>query len=1152
MNWAATPLGPPAAWPQSLRIPVRTMLSSRFAMWMAWGPELTFFCNEAYRRDTLGSKYPWALGRPASEVWAEIWPEIGPRIDKVIRTGAATWDEGLRLYLERAGYPEETYHTFSYSPLAGDDGAITGMLCVVREDTDRVISARRMATLQELGTAVSALLTPSEVYGAACDELGRNRSDFPFALFYVTAREDKEDPPETVLACAVGVDAGHPAAPPRMKIGADACWPLPAKTPAVVELVGRFRDLPAGDLPGPPTHAMVLPLTAQPGGAPLAWLVVGLNRYRPLDDAYCGFLELIARQVSAAVAAASAYEHERHRAEELAELDRAKTAFFTNVSHELRTPLTLMLGPVADALADADHPLPERQRARLEVAQRSAHRLLGLVNTLLDFSRLEVGRVEPNLEPIDLARHTADLAGMFESVARNAGLTLRVDVPDGSAPVRMDRDLWTKIVLNLLSNAVKFTFSGGIWVELRLPDSQSPSGLAELTVRDTGIGIDPADQEHLFERFRRVKGARSRSHEGSGIGLALVDELAALLGGGVSVESAVGVGSAFTVRVPVHGMRPGEPPTEAEPGLDVRHYVDEAARWVGESGASDLAGALPAPAGPDRPCVLVVEDNLDMRSYLASLLAGSYRVELAVDGADALRRIEQQLPDLVLTDVMMPNLDGFELVAALRGSPRTAALPVIMVSARGGEDGVYEGLEAGADDYLTKPFSARELLARVRANVELDRAKRAHAELQTSRVLLDETQRLARVASWEIDVATGSLTTSPEFGRMLRRTPDQLAALDLDGVLDNLVHPDDRRGVAEALNDALGGAPILYDAVFRTGDGGEVLMEIVGEVIRDADGNARALRGSIQDVGEQRRAAQQAIVDVAARQVAAREHQIAEELQASLLPKLDFDPDHLEVATFYSAGVEGTQVGGDWYDVIELGAGRTALVIGDVMGRGVRAAAVMGQLRTAIRAYARLDLPPADVLELCDGAVRELGDDQIVTSVYAVFDPVEHSLTFANAGHLPPLLVGADGSVQRLEASAGAPLGTGPLTITEERVPMTPGATLVLYTDGLVERRDRDIDAGIAVLATELSASTADLARIPACLVARMLPEGQDDDVGLLLARIPLDGPAVPSVRFAAGDTTRTVASARHWARRILSGWGVGADRCADAELLIG
>src|SRR5579875_3988274 len=145
VDWAATPLGDPDSWDPSLAAMVRAVLASQFSMWMAWGPELTFFCNEAYRRDTLGTKYPWALGRPAREVWAEIWPDIGPRIDTVLRTGEATWDEALLLFLERSGYAEETYHTFSYSTLATDEGQIVGMLCVVSEDTERVIAERRMA-----------------------------------------------------------------------------------------------------------------------------------------------------------------------------------------------------------------------------------------------------------------------------------------------------------------------------------------------------------------------------------------------------------------------------------------------------------------------------------------------------------------------------------------------------------------------------------------------------------------------------------------------------------------------------------------------------------------------------------------------------------------------------------------------------------------------------------------------------------------------------------------------------------------------------------------------------------------------------------------------------------------------------------------------
>ena len=184
VDWAATPLGLPGSWPQSLQTAVDILLSSRFPMWMAWGPQLTFFCNDAYRRDTLGRKYPWALGQ-ADEVWEEIWDDIGPRIDTVLVTGKATWDEGLLLFLERSGYPEESYHTFSYSPLRDEDAGVVGMLCVVREDTERVIGERRMATLRDLGSDPSVVRTEQETLEFARRQLDRNRQDLPFTLTYL-------------------------------------------------------------------------------------------------------------------------------------------------------------------------------------------------------------------------------------------------------------------------------------------------------------------------------------------------------------------------------------------------------------------------------------------------------------------------------------------------------------------------------------------------------------------------------------------------------------------------------------------------------------------------------------------------------------------------------------------------------------------------------------------------------------------------------------------------------------------------------------------------------------------------------------------------------------------------------------------------------
>jgi PAS domain S-box-containing protein len=1122
VDWAATPLGPPASWPQSLRSVVRIVLASRFSMWMAWGPELTFLCNDAYRRNTLGKKYPWALGRPAREVWAEVWQEAGPRMRSVLDTGEATWDDGLRLFLGRSGYTEETYHTFSCSPLTDDDGAVAGVLCVVSEDTDRVIGERRMATLRDLSAGLGATQGEAELFATVERHLGARPDDLPFTLTYLF------DADGTVLAGATGVPDGHPCADP-------GAWPAADAGPLALGPItlGGLTGLPAGAWDEPPTEARLVPLPQPGGGRPYGFLVAGLNRYRPFDAAYAGFVDLIAGQIAARLATARAYEAERRRAESLAELDRAKTAFFTNVSHEFRTPLTLLLGPAEDALADRAEPLAPAQRGRMDVVRRNAERLLKLVNTLLDFSQLESGRLEPRPEPLDLARLTAELAGMFAPAAERAGLRLVVDCPPLPRPVYADREMWAKITLNLLSNALKFTFSGAITVRL----ATVRDGDVELSVTDTGVGIDPADQTRLFDRFHRVLGARSRTHEGSGIGLALVAELTALHGGTVGVRSRPQEGSTFTVRIPFGAGPAGvaPPPGGDDTATQVRGFLAEVERWVG---APPAPAPAPAQAEPDpaAPRILVVDDNADMREHIRGILGADYHVIEAADGAEALRLLRADPPDLVLTDVMMPGLDGFAFLIALRTDETGARLPVVMLSARAGDEATIEGLDAGADDYLVKPFGARELRARVRANLEFHRIRRTRDELQRNRELLDQAQRLASVGSWELDLATGEIRGSEEFLRQYGATAAQL--LDEDGrqVINSRVHPEDRDRVDAAIDAAVEGGPLDYESRVRSADGALRVFRTIGELERDAAGRPVRLRGSNQDITEQRRAEQALAAAAAAQEAAAREHSIADQLQRSLLPPVTLAPEHLEVAGYYRPGVAGTQVGGDWYDVIELGADRTALVMGDVMGRGVPAAAVMGQLRAAVRAYARLDLPPADVLEYLDGVVRDLREDQIVTCVYAVYDPGERSLTYANAGHLPPLLL-LPGAGPRPLTSSGPPLGTGPHTLTEERVELPVGALLTLYTDGLVEHRDRDLDAGIFALAALVGDIAGPLADVPDRLVARLLPDGPDDDITLLLTRVvgePGDEQSVirhiPSHERAVRDARRLVATTlRRW-----------------------
>ncbi len=600
----------------------------------------------------------------------------------------------------------------------------------------------------------------------------------------------------------------------------------------------------------------------------------------------------------------------------------------------------------------------------------------------------------------------------------------------------------------------------------------------------------------------------------------------------MSADSAPDVGSTFLVQVPF-GREHLPPDQVTEPvgagtptvTAVAEGFLAEAAHWgVDESVEGRRTPAVATPQG--QPRVLVVDDSADIREYVASLLSADYQVSTAVDGADGLALARELSPDLVLTDVMMPRMDGFALLAALQADPLTVGVPVVMLSARAGEEGTLQGLDAGADDYLVKPFTARELLARVRANLELDRARRTRRQLERSRSLLDQAQRLARVGSWEIDLRTGRVDASEEFLRIVGRAAGEVEAMSITDMVSQLVHPEDQALVEQSLETA-DPSGFHYEARLVRPSGEAVLVSVYGEVVLDEDGERELIRGSVQDVTE-RRAAEEALAVAAANaEAAAREHSIADQLQRSLLPQKAFDLEHLEVATYYRAGVEGTQVGGDWYDVIELGGGRTALVVGDVMGRGVRAAAVMGQLRAAVRAYARLDLPPADLLESLDGLVRDIGEDQIVTCVYAVFDPADQVLRFANAGHLPPIVATPAGDTRLVGGDENPPLGIGAVNLRQHEVDLASNARVVLYTDGLVERRGEDLELGIETLARHVAELTGPVDGVPEELVAAMLPEGPDDDVAILVARV--DPPTQDerlSRRF--DSNVAVVAEARH------------------------
>ncbi|HEV7490400.1 MAG TPA: ATP-binding protein, partial [Rhodanobacteraceae bacterium] len=744
-DWASTSLGPAALWPQSLKTIVRVMLDSRYAMWMLWGPDITFFCNDAYL-PTVGIKRDWVLGARADKVWEEVWPDIGPRIEHVLQRGAATWDEALLLFLERSGFTEETYHTFSYSPVYDDTSRVAGMLCVVTEVTERVIGERRLRMLSQLAARLAGVGTVEACCREACEALSQYPLDIPFAALYLATENGREVRNVTFVS---GADAS--LMPDTLSIDDAQPWPVAAlyRTETAQEvrgLSGLGIDITAGAWLDLVERALLLPLKTSTHGLS-GFLVAGCSPRRPFDIDYASFLNLVAAQVGAAIAGAQAYDGERRRAESLAELDRAKTAFFSNVSHEFRTPLTLMLGPLRDIVADST--LPAATRARLALAERNAARLQRLVNSLLDFSRIEAGRTQARYEPTDLATLTRDIASTFRSAMEKAGLAFDVCCGTLDQPVYVDHEMWEKIVLNLLSNAFKFTLAGRVEVVLR---DGGDSALLEIV--DSGVGIPPAELPRLFERFHRIESTAGRTHEGSGIGLALVQELVKLHDGSIDAASAVGEGTTLRVRIP-YGARhlPPERVEEASrrsPGVAASSsFVDEALRWLpDEHDRVDASEPMPF----DRAAVLgsrfaatfgarivLADDNSDMRAYLGDLLATHYNVETASDGEQALAATRRELPDLIVSDVMMPRLDGFGLLAAVRADATLRGVPVVLLSARAGEESRIEGLDAGADDYVIKPFSARELLARIGALLELRRVRQSAEQAARLRTAQFET-----------------------------------------------------------------------------------------------------------------------------------------------------------------------------------------------------------------------------------------------------------------------------------------------------------------------------------------------------------------------------------------------------------------------------
>ncbi|HVK71236.1 MAG TPA: ATP-binding protein [Polyangium sp.] len=736
IDWAKTPLGPMDRWPASASAAVELMVASGFPLGLVLGPDRSnslFLYNDAFI-PFLGQKHPLSMGRCARDVWSEIWDFVEWALRQVWQTGRSVTGKDLLLRVERGEQPEEIHASISFSPIWGNDTVWGALICCI-ETTRGVIGERRERALRVIAHGLSEARTENDLYGRMGAVLLPLVKDVAFAALYVLDPEERRASRRVV----VGLVADAPEFPSEVDLSADAddTWGL-----GQTVRERRLRLVPSPDvrlsaaaaLAGPPRTAAIVPVTCSPQASPVGVLIAGLSPVQAFDDAYATFVRRVGKEIGTALTGVRSLDHAHLRAAALAEFERERTRFLAEITHEFRTLVTLLIGPVEDLLDEVE-PLSPVQRTQLQGVRRSAYRVLRYVTALLSFTRVDAGRAAVSFEPTDLAGLTREIARAFEPAAARAGLPLRIDCPPTSEPVLVARDMWEQIVLNLLANALKFTFTGEIEISLRIVAER-----ALLTVRDTGTGIPAEALPHVFERFYRVPNARARSHEGVGIGLALVKSIVELHAGSIQVRSTPGEGTIFTVEIPrgiaASAVRLRDAPAPEAVAQSVAPFVEDALGWLAEEAPAEATRAVEGPQDARRGRVLIAEDNSDMRAYLTRLLGLAHDVEVVPDGAAALALARAHPPDLVLSDVAMPHGNGLDVVRALRADPTTREIPIVLIAARGGEDATIGALGAGADDYLVKPFSGRELRARVRTHLELARARREGAESRLKDVFL--------------------------------------------------------------------------------------------------------------------------------------------------------------------------------------------------------------------------------------------------------------------------------------------------------------------------------------------------------------------------------------------------------------------------------
>jgi len=1164
-DWAAHPLGSPEEWSAEVRSAVAVVLTSRFPIVLWLGTEDLFLVyNDAYI-EILGDKHPAALGRRGRFVWWDIWEPISPMLASVIASGEATWSNDLMLPMVTAGRRQERYFTFTYSPLVGENGEIYGIFCPSWETTERVISERRLHLLNAVASATMETRTVDDAVSAAVSVCA-DQPDVPLVAAYVSGA----DAAETTLRGAT--PSVLPLLPPTLDKLTD--WEPTARSRAELQIIEGVASVIHGlhEALGAdcPDQALVLPLGED---AIAGALVVGTNPQCPLDEQYLGFCQLLADQLSSALASVVSHEQQRQRADALAELDHAKTAFLTNVSHEFRTPLTLLLGPLEDALSDVG---PQTVLAeRLRTARRNAGRLLRLVDSLLQFSRIEAGRATTELVCTDVGALTWQIASSFTELCARGGLELDLDCHQALADI--DPDMWETIMLNLMSNAVKYTLNGSITVAVHGGEAHSL-----ITVRDTGVGIGEADLKRLGQRFFRADTALGRSVEGTGIGLSLVRGLVELQDGSMQITSELGRGTTVAITLPKSLV---DAPIDHLPAdlLD-NPYVVEADQWVAPLPSAAASG------GDDRKLVLIADDNADMRDHLDRVLSVHWRTVLVADGEAALRTAGELRPDAIVTDVMMPKLDGFDFVSAIRRDTELAATPIVMLSARAGDEAVSEGYAGGADDYLPKPFRSQELVERIAARLSATNRERAgqqqrEAELRhiSAAAQLDAALQAAGSVAGIADallasplgsgdatiVVIGLLDSEENNVRFEYAGPVPVEFRDRYHVatLDTPLVPIDviKSGQRMVITDTLSLTPRYGHVVQETAHN---VRSCVSQPLRGPDGNVIGSLGLLWprprdfDAGELEMLARTAeITQSAVGRVrsAQREHRIAVDFQEHLLD-LDRGSTAAVVAAVYQPGGEAMRVGGDWYLVAPLQRpGQIAVSVGDVVGHGLPAAIVMSRLRAAVSATALTGAGPDAVLSSLDRYAAGIPGARCATVSYAVIDTGQPgdgaaSISYSCAGHPYPLLVTPDQTPVFLQAGRRPPIAASASELkantAEQELPA--GSLLLLYTDGLIERPGETLDEGFARLqAAAAYRVELSVGEFVDELLDRMAPPGGYTDDVVLLAVRPNHSTA-RSFATVLPAAPMNIPEARHRLRDWLTGLAVDPRRVCDILLATG